>query len=107
MKKLQKPPKTVEKVVQVVTEEISSIVDDNDAGYIEYLGKICYIQCSSYSYTGEVTGVNSTFIQVSNPSIVYETGPWNNKDWKDCQKLPTDKVTLNIAHIEAIFEVKK
>lgn len=106
MKKIIKTPKTVEKVVEVVVEETSEI-KEMEGGPVTLLGKEVYISCSSYAYVGTLIGVNDKFLEVENPSIVYETGPWMNKDWKDAQKLPTDKLIIFQIQIESLFEVIK
>ena len=106
MKKIVKTPKKVEKVVEVVTEEVTEVCE-GEGGPVTLLGKEVYVCCSSYAYTGTLTGVNDKFIEVSEPSIVYETGPWSGKTWKDAQKLPTRSVVIFQAQIESLFEVSR
>jgi hypothetical protein len=106
MKKIVKTPKKIEKVVEVVTEEVSTVVE-TEGGAVTMLGENVYIACTSYAYTGVLSGVNSTFVELSNPHIVYETGAWSNSNWKDAQKLPTDKLVIYQAQIEMMFVVKR
>jgi len=106
MKKSVKKPVVVEKVVEKVTEYVEEI-QDVDNGYINLLGKEVYVSCGNYAYTGVLIGVNSSIIEIMDPSIVYETGPWNQKNWKDNQRLPTEFAFVNIDHIESLFAVKR
>jgi len=53
------------------------------------LNKDVLLICSAYFYTGKLSGVNDTFVELENASIVYETGEWSSKGYKDAQRLPT------------------
>ena len=106
MKKIVKTPKKFEKVVEVVTEEVTEVLE-GEGGPVTLLGKEVYVCCSSYAYTGTLSGVNDKFIEVSDPAIVYETGPWTSKDWKDVQKLPTKSMIIFQSQIEVLFEVSR
>ena len=52
------------------------------------LGEEVTLLCLSYFYTGKLVGVNDTCVLLENPAIIYETGPWTDKSWKDTQNLP-------------------
>ena len=54
----------------------------------DLLGESVTIFCFNYIYTGKLTGVNSTYVELSDAAIVYETGCLTTKDWKDAQRLP-------------------
>ena len=108
MKKVVVTPKKIEieKVVEVVTEEVTEIVE-SEGGPMTLLGKEVYVACASYAYAGKLTGVNDKFIELSEPSIVYETGPWSGKAWKDAQRLPAAKCIIFQAQIETLFAVER
>jgi hypothetical protein len=53
-------------------------------------GSALYFFCANYIYTGKLMGVNETCLLLTDPSIVYETGPFSEKQWKDAQPLPHD-----------------
>ena len=92
----------IKKPSKVVTEETSEIVEEPQN--FEYLlGENVVFICSSYTYIGVCTGVNATVFEVSDPSIIYETGPWLDKNWKDTQKLPTNKITIGVNQYESFF----
>ena len=52
------------------------------------LGEVVFVMCACYIYIGKLVGVNATCIKLEDASIVYETGEWSEKKWKDAQKLP-------------------
>ena len=78
------------KVLQTITEETNE-------GFLSLMGKTVTIFCMNYIYTGELIGVN--------PKIVYETGGFNTKDWKDAQSLPND-LYIRLSAIESYGIVK-
>ena len=106
MKKQVQVPVKVERVVEQVTEMHTKVVEE-EGGLITLLGKNICLLCMNYFYYGKLTGVNSTCVELSNPNIVYETGEWSNKTWKDAQKLPAKSCFVNLEAIESFFEVEK
>ena len=54
------------------------------------LGETVTLFCQIYIYTGKLIGVNKTYVKLSDAAVVYETGEFTNKSWKDAQKLPND-----------------
>jgi hypothetical protein len=57
-------------------------------GLMALLGQRVTIFALNYIYTGELEGVNQTCVKLKDAAIVYETGAFTNKAWKDAQKLP-------------------
>jgi hypothetical protein len=100
MKRITKTPKTV------VVEEIETITEE-PTNFEYMLGKKVVFICSSYTYTGTCTGVNSTVFEISEPFIIYETGPWLDDKWKDAQRLPADKITIGVNQYESCFVLNK
>lgn len=96
MKKLKVTPKVVENVTEVVEES---------GGPLVLLGKTVYVSCTSYAFTGKLTGVNDKFIEVDDPEIVYETGAWSAKTFKGTEKLPTPRICIFLTQVESMFEV--
>lgn len=66
------------------------VVEVESEGLISLLGKNVTLFCANYIYTGKLEGVNEQCVKLSSPKIVYETGAFNEKDWKDAQSLPND-----------------
>ena len=59
-------------------------------GLVKLLGETVTLFCASYIYTGKLVGVNDTCVLLQDAKIVYETGAFNDKAWKDAQPLPND-----------------
>ena len=57
-------------------------------GFESLLGERITLFCMNYFYTGKLTGVYDTFLQLEDAAIVYETGPLDDQQWKDAQPLP-------------------
>jgi hypothetical protein len=70
-------------------------------GLESLLGEDVLLICSAYFYTGKLTGVNDSFVQLENPSIVYETGRWDSKGYANAQKLHTRKFFVQRQAIES------
>jgi len=87
---------------KIVAETVEDIEEE---GFLALLGKTVTCFCAVYIYTGKLIGVNKTCIKLENPAIVYETGSFDNKQWKDVQKLPNE-IYLQTAMIEAFGVVK-
>lgn len=66
------------------------VMEVENEGLISLLGQNITLFCAVYIYTGKLVGVNSTYVKLENPKIVYETGAFDNKTWKDAQSLPND-----------------
>jgi hypothetical protein len=82
------------------------IETDESAGLELLLGEVVTLFCANYFYTGKLIGVNDTFVVLGEPSIVYETGPFTEKDWKDAQRLPKDEWNVMIQAIESFGVMK-
>jgi hypothetical protein len=88
----------VKKLVQVTEVE--------DEGLVGLMGQRITLFCLNYIYTGLLVGVNDTCVKLDSAAIVYETGPFNEKAWKDAQKLP-GSVYVMLACIESFMLLKE
>ena len=59
----------------------------NGEGLEAFLGEKILLLCANYFYTGKLVGVNEAFVLLADASIVYETGPWSDSTYKDCQAI--------------------
>lgn len=59
-------------------------------GFDKLVGERITVYCGNYIYTGRLVGINKTCILLSEAAVVYETGPYCEKKWKDAQNLPGD-----------------
>jgi hypothetical protein len=87
---------------KAVTVEVVEVANE---GLISLLGQTITFFCMNYIYTGELEGVNDTCILLNNPKIVYETGSFTDKNWKDAQPLP-NKLYIQTNAIESFGVVK-
>lgn len=71
-------------------KQLVQVKEVEGEGLVGLMGQRVTLFCSSYFYTGRLVGVNDTFVKLEDPSVVYETGPFTDKSWKDAQKLPND-----------------
>lgn len=80
---------------------MKKIVEDvAGEGLEKFLGEKILLMCGCYFYAGILKGVNDDCVLLEDASIVYETGPWGDKTYKDAQKLPSDWY-VSIAAIES------
>jgi len=70
--------------MKVVVKEVEG------EGLEALMGQRVTLFCGVYIYTGRLVGVNQTCVKLEDAGIVYETGPFSDKKWKDCQSLPND-----------------
>jgi hypothetical protein len=68
--------------MKVVVKEVEG------EGLEALMGQRVTLFCGVYIYTGRLVGVNQTCVKLEDAGIVYETGPFSDKKWKDCQSLP-------------------
>ena len=85
----------MKKIVQEVSGE----------GLEKLLGERITIFCLNYIYTGVLAGVNESCVLLTDAAIVYETGPFTDKKWKDVQSLPNSWY-VQIACIESFGKLK-
>ena len=61
------------------------------------LGEPVTLFCINYIYTGKLVGVNDKFVKLEKASVVYETGAFTDKSFKDAQPLPRDLYVMQSA----------
>jgi len=76
-------------------------------GLESLLGKIVTLWCGVYIYTGKLVGVNSSCVKLSEAKVVYETGPFTDKKWKDAQDLGAEAWYVQTAAIESFGVMPK
>ena len=82
------------------------IEETDDDGFSPLLGEVVTLLCANYFYTGKLVGANSEFVELEDPAIVYETGEWSAKTWKDAQVLGCKMLRVRTAAIEAYGKLK-
>jgi hypothetical protein len=74
-------------------------------GLESLLGQRVTLFCMNYIYTGTLEGVNTTCVKLVDAAIVYETGAFTDKAWKDAQSLP-NAVYVQMGAIESFAVLK-
>ena len=82
-------------------KRVVEVMEVDGEGLYALLGQEVMIFCVNYIYAGNLTGVNSTCIQLTMPKIVYETGPFTEKGYKDSQSLPGAVHYIQLSAIES------
>lgn len=83
------------------------IVENNTAEGLEaLLGEQVVIICACYIYSGKLIGVNTTCIKLEDAAMVYETGVWTDKKWKDAQPLGNKYHYISTGMIESFGQGK-
>ena len=67
---------------------LQTVVEDTQEGFLSLLGQNITLFCMNYIYTGKLVGVNENQLKLENAKVVYETGAFSEKAWKDAQPLP-------------------
>ena len=74
-------------------------------GLEKLLGERITIFAANYIYTGILSGVNESCVLLTQAAVVYETGPFGDKKWKDAQDL-SDEWYVQIHAIESFGRLK-
>lgn len=59
-------------------------------GFFVFMGQTVTVFCMNYIYAGVLVGVNEEFVKLENAHIVYETGAFSDKKFKDAQKVSSE-----------------
>ena len=86
-------------------KKIVEVVEVEGEGLVSLMGQRVTFMCGVYFYTGKLVGVNDACVELEDAGIVYETGPFDTKIWKDMQKLPNNWF-VQIASIESFGVLK-
>jgi hypothetical protein len=87
---------------------MKQLVNQNDKTIIDaYLGEIITVFCCRYIYTGKLIKIDSLFITLEDCKIVYETGDFAEKEWKDAQSLKTKEWNISLGSIEGLGKLDK
>lgn len=86
-------------------KKIVTVTEVEGEGLVSLMGRRVTLFCANYIYAGDLVGVNDSCVLLEKPAIVYETGGFDTKTWKDAQSLP-NSLYVQIAAIESFGEVK-
>lgn len=101
--------KKLEQAKKQFEEELdgSAEIVDVEGGLTTLLNKEVLILGVCYFYVGKLTGVNGTFIELTDAKVLYNADDFNPAKWKTDQfdKLPAKKWNIRLAAIESYGEV--
>ena len=80
------------------------VIEVPNEGFDSLYNKNVIIFATNYIYSGKLTGVNEEFVQLEDAGIVYETGEWSEKKFKDFQKIPVQFFYIQKSAIESFGE---
>lgn len=66
---------------------LKNVVEVKEEGLLALIGQDVELFGGIYIYSGKLVGVNDKCVKLSNPHIVYETGPLDAKKYKDAQPM--------------------
>lgn len=81
-------------------------VSEDEEGLLSLIGKSVLLFCLNYIYTGTLSGVNESCVLLTNAQIVYETGAFTDRGYKDAQLLPGVAWYVQRGAIESFGEGK-
>ena len=70
-------------------KKIVTVTEVDGAGLEALLGENVILFCCNYFYADRLSGVNTTFVELEDAKLVYETGALTADTWKDAQPLPS------------------
>lgn len=88
----------------LVLKEVQEV---KDKGFAALLGKNIEIFCGVYIYAGKLVGVNSTCVKLANPYLVYETGAFSDKRYKEAQSMNREFHYISMSLVESFGETHK
>jgi hypothetical protein len=74
---------------------------EGPGGLESLLAQEIIVMCQNYFYAGRLTGINTDSIELSNPTIVYETGWGKNGEKRYEEKLPGAVWYIKLKAIES------
>ena len=74
---------------KVVVQE-ATIDEIENEGLLALLGEGVILFCANFIYAGKLIGVNKTCVKLENCHVVFETGSFDSKSYKDAQKIGSD-----------------
>jgi hypothetical protein len=69
-------------------KKVVTVTEVDNEGLDGLMGQVITVWCLNYIYTGKLEGINDDYIKLVEASVVYETGAFTEKNWKDAQRLP-------------------
>ncbi len=84
---------------------MKTLIETNEFGLETLLNQRITFFGLNYIYTGNLKAFDNEWATLENAGIVYETGAFTDKDWKDYQSLP-HPVRVRLSSIESVMVLK-
>ena len=82
-------------------KKLVNVTEVEGEGLVALMGQRVTLFCLNYFYTGKLTGVNDTCVLLDDAAIVYETGAFSDKEYKDAQALPGSSWYVQTSAVES------
>jgi len=82
-------------------KKVVTVTEVDGEGLDGLLGETVLLFCANYIYTGKLIRVNATCVCLEEPAIVYETGEFSAKAFKDVQRLAAKVFYVQTGAIES------
>ena len=82
-------------------KKLVNVVEVEGEGLDALIGEQVMLFGLNYIYAGQLTGVNDSIVQLTGAKIVYETGPFTEKGYRDAQPLPGEAWYVQRGAIES------
>lgn len=86
---------------------LAQTTEVKEEGFLALMGENVEIFCGIYIYAGKLVGVNTTCVKLANPHIVYETGGFLDKKYKDAQPMGREFHYIATGFIESFGQSHK
>ena len=86
---------------------LQTVVENKEEGFMALMGENVEVFCGIYIYAGKLVGVNTSCIKLANPHLVYETGAFNDKKYKDAQSMNREFHYIQQGFIESFGTTTK
>ena len=86
-------------------KKLVTVTEVENEGLDGLMGERITLFCANYIYTGKLVGVNERYAKLEDAAIVYETGSFTEKAWKDAQSLP-HPVYIMLSAVESFMILK-
>jgi hypothetical protein len=82
-------------------KQVVTVTEVDGEGFEALLNENVLLFGLNYIYAGKLVGVNDKFVKLENAKIVYETGSFTDKGYKDAQALPGSSWYVQTSAIES------
>lgn len=89
------------KVLKTKVVQLESVVVEESRGLLEERGKVVLVHCINYIYSGMLTNVSDTEVELTKAQVVFETGGYSDKKFKNAQSVQNTPVHLSRGAIES------